>query len=151
MFSRNAFFSDVQKYRLIDNIIFLNGNSHDVMQTRTISMSDVRPADVNNHYFIYVNKEDFGFSYQKMWQNIGALEAIRESGEHVRVVFDIDDLNMRVFEAVDAIVDRQTGIKESALYFGCFGPKIVALSCYIAKRYYEHRGGAVCDLLSPPP
>jgi len=145
VFGRRAFHSEAQKYRLIDNVIFLNGNSHDVMQTRAIALSDVRSADVNNHYFIYVNKDHFGFSYQKLWQNVGALKEIRDTGERVRVVFDIEDMTMQLVDTVNSIIERQSGIKESAVFFGCYGPKILRLSCYLAMRYYQRESKEIAE------
>lgn len=149
MFERCAFHGEVHKYQLIDNLIFLNGNSHDVAQTRAIALSDVRSAYVQNHYFIFFNKEKTGFSYEKLWQNIGALKGLRDAGERVRVVFDVEDMTMQLMETVDSIIDRQRGIEQSAVFFGGYGPKILWLSCYLAKRYYQNKARFVSDNDSP--
>ncbi len=146
---------EIQKYKVVDSIVFYNGNAHDVSQVLSISGLDVKHSDVKVHSFAYLNSEEFGFSYRKLWENIGSIGDIINSRGDIDILFDVEDICESLMEKIDYICERHQMVSApTAIFFGCFGPKILGLCSYLARYRYDHKmkgfsGSRYSDLLTP--
>lgn len=128
---------------VLEAFVSMAGTAHDAAQTFDALWSHGTSAKTSVSASIFLNRENFVYSYQRLGHETWALTTAKRNATELFYTFETRDVIRHIFRIADQAVNRhlkyrqQDGVGIPTFLLGGYGPKPIGLAALLARMRYE--------------